>query len=187
MSLNGFFDAIPRTHLFRYHGNWPAYRTCGVVGFYFAVPAALAAGLLTGSALWVVLVLSASAALSFFLYAHLRRRIAGRECIVALEHVWFALLAMAAALAALRQPVLPYLDVTAPALAIFVAFGRLGCTFAGCCHGVPSTIGIAYPDGVNRRFDGIRLFPVAALEMLALLAIAFTCFLALRLTGTGVT
>lgn len=37
-------------------------------------------------------------------------------------------------------PPLPVLDIIAPAIALGHAFGRLGCFFAGCCYGLPTTL-----------------------------------------------
>lgn len=59
--------------------------------------------------------------------------------------------AVIAAGAALRLDLWKLADVVAPALAIGAAFGRLGCWFAGCCHGTPLPAGLAatplLPDG----------------------------------------
>lgn len=54
--------------------------------------------------------------------------------------VWYGgLIAGALAVVAwawrLRIPLLPLADATAPALAVGLAFGRLGCFFNGCCYG----------------------------------------------------
>lgn len=35
-----------------------------------------------------------------------------------------------------------YADIMAPAIPLFHAFGRLGCTFAGCCYGLESNWGV---------------------------------------------
>lgn len=41
-------------------------------------------------------------------------------------------------------------NVIAPAVALGMAIGRLGCFFNGCCYGKPSTWGIDFGDGVLR-------------------------------------
>lgn len=43
-----------------------------------------------------------------------------------------------------RIPVLPYADIFAPAIALGHAFGRIGCTMAGCCYGRPAPSGAWY-------------------------------------------
>lgn len=48
-------------------------------------------------------------------------------------------------------PFLPMVDVVAPALAVGVAFGRLGCFFNGCCFGGKC----AYPWAVRFPFKSI--------------------------------
>jgi phosphatidylglycerol:prolipoprotein diacylglycerol transferase len=63
------------------------------------------------------------------------------------------LVAAAAALVGLcwwlRIPVLATLDAVAPAFALVMAIGRIGCFVEGCCFGPPSTLpwAMAYPAG----------------------------------------
>ena len=47
-------------------------------------------------------------------------------------------------LSLLDAPVLSYLDVTVLSLGLFLAWGRLGCLMAGCCHGRPQNWGVRY-------------------------------------------
>lgn len=61
--------------------------------------------------------------------------------------VWYGgvlggLVAVVAVSLALRVDVWKLADVVAPALAMGAAFGRLGCWFAGCCHGTPVPTGL---------------------------------------------
>jgi len=48
-----------------------------------------------------------------------------------------------------RLPVLYWLDITAPSLALGLAFGRMGCTLRGCCWGDVATVpwAFAWPVG----------------------------------------
>lgn len=188
--LNALLDTLPRTRFGTASREVPAFRTCGVAGFYAAVAATLGGGLLAGRPLPVLALLCLTAALSFFAYTYLRRWITGRETLVLLEHVWFAEACMAAVLAALGVPVLAYLDVIAPALALFLAGGRTGCLLVGCCHGRPSSLGIVYGDaavrdGLPAHLAGVRLFPVQALEAAGLLFLAFTGLAALPFAAEG--
>lgn len=41
-------------------------------------------------------------------------------------------------------------NVIAPAVALGLAIGRLGCFFSGCCYGKPSPIGFDFGDGITR-------------------------------------
>jgi hypothetical protein len=188
--LNAFLDALPRTRLGRASREVPAFRACGVAGFHFAVAAVLGGGLLAGRSLPVLAVLALACALSFFGYTFLRRAVTGREALVLLEHVWVAEACCAATLAALGEPVLPYMDVIGVALAVFLTGGRVGCLLAGCCHGRPSALGIAYPerharDGFPAHWAGVRLFPVQAVEALGLAFIAVTGLVALPFARPG--
>jgi len=188
--LNASFDRLARTRFGRLSREVPAFRSCGVVGFYLAVIAVIAGGLLRGQSLLVLGVLSSTCALSFYAWAWLRRALTSREELVLLEHVWVALLLSWATLRVLKQPSLPYLDVVAVGLAFFLAAGRVGCLVVGCCHGKPSSTGIIYGpeharDGFAAHLVGVRLFPVPALESLGLFAIGTLAFLALRFAPAG--
>lgn len=189
-AMNQLLDRLPRTRFGSSARQVPAFRTCGVTGFYFAVAAALGGGLIAGRSLPVVAALCLVCALSFFAYTYLRRWATGHEKLVLLEHVWFAEACVAGAVWALGEPVGAYLDVIAPAMAIFLAWGRTGCLLVGCCHGHPSSLGIVYPerhvrDGFPGHLVGVRLFPVQALEAAGLVAISVTGLLALPFAAPG--
>lgn len=188
--LNARLDALPRTRFGLFSAEVPAFRACGVTGYHAAVAAVLGGGLLAGRSLPVLAVLALVCALSFFGYAFVRRALTGREALVLLEHVWVAEACCAATLLTLGEPVLPYLDVIGVALAVFLAGGRVGCLLAGCCHGRPSTLGIAYPqahvrDGFPPHWVGVRLFPVQAVEAAGLACIALSGLAALPFAPPG--
>lgn len=189
-SLNNLLDSLPASRLTCGGREAPTYRACGVAGFYVAVIVVFGGGLLTGRSLLVIALLALVCGLSFFVYAYLRKWIAGYEEIVLLEHVWFAFACVSATLWALGQPVLPYLDVVSPALCFFLAAGRIGCTLVGCCHGHPSSLGITYTDkcaidGFPRHLVGVRLFPVPAIEAAGLFAIGVIGLIALPFAQPG--
>jgi hypothetical protein len=149
-----------------------------------------AAGLLTGRSLLVLAAVSAVCGGSFFVSALARKWITGQEKLVLLEQVWFGLLCAAATLAALRAPLLPYLDIVSVAMCPFLAAGRVGCLLVGCCYGMPSSVGIRYGEelvatGFPPHLVGVRLFPVQALEAAGLVLIALTGFAALPLAPPG--
>jgi hypothetical protein len=118
--VNALLDRLPRTRVGTCSREAPAFRTCGVTGFYLAVGAALAGGLLAGRELLLVAALCLACALSFFAYVYARVWITGRETLVLLEQVWTAEACCALALWALRAPVLAYLDVIGPAMALLI-------------------------------------------------------------------
>lgn len=188
--LNELLDSLPRTRLGVLGREVPTFRTCGITGFYLALIALFAGGLLAGRSLLVLAALAVVSALSFFVYTYLRMWVTGRETLVLLEHVWFALACDALALRWMREPMVPYLDVVSVALCPFLAMGRVGCTFVGCCHGRPSSIGITYNEacareGFAKHLVGVRLFPVPAIEAAGLLALGVTGLAALPFARPG--
>jgi hypothetical protein len=71
----------------------------------------------------------------------------------------------------LRQPILPYLDLTILGIGVFLACGRIGCFMVGCCHGRPCRWGVCYSKehakaGFTSYYVGVRLFPVQLVESL---------------------
>jgi len=103
----------------------------------------------------------------------------GNETLIYYHHEIAILLCAAAVLSAFDLPVLPYLDLTALWLGVFLTCGRGGCLMAGCCHGRPYHWGVRYneehaAEGFPSCYVGVRLFPVQALESLvvALIVIA---------------
>jgi prolipoprotein diacylglyceryl transferase len=190
MTLNEALDGLPRTRFGRATREVPAFRTCGVTGFYLAIVVTFGAGLLAGVSPVVVATVCLTSGLSFFLWALLRRLVTGTEKLVLLEHVWFAEACVAAVVWAEGEPVLPALDALAVGLCVFLAAGRVGCLLVGCCHGRPSAIGIRYGreavrDGFPRELEGVRLFPVPALEAAGLLAIGAAGLVALPWAAAG--
>lgn len=173
--INALLDRLPRTTVYLTGAESPAFRAIGVVGFHLAVLTVIGGALLRGLPLSTAVVVALACAASFFAWALLRRAITGRETLVLFEHVWFAGAAVVAVLWLLHAPLLPWLDVLAVALAVFLAAGRVGCAVAGCCHGHPSSIGIRYPgEHPVPRVAGIRVFPVPLIESAGLVVIALT-------------
>jgi prolipoprotein diacylglyceryltransferase len=84
--------------------------------------------------------------------------------------------AIAVAVAVDGQPVRPWLDVSAIGIGAFLVFGRIGCLTVGCCHGRPSDRGVVYgPEhveaGMPLVWEGVTLFPLQAVESLAVAAL----------------
>jgi hypothetical protein len=99
----------------------------------------------------------------------LTKIVSGRESITYYHHHIATLLAAGAVALVYGKPVLPYLDVAALGLGLFLACGRLGCLMAGCCHGRPAESGIRYgathcAEGFPGLLAGVPLIPVQALE-----------------------
>lgn len=184
--INALLDRIPRTTVSLTGAESPAFRAVGVAGFHLAVLTVIGGALLRGLPLSTAVVVALACAASFFAWALLRRAITGRETLVLFEHVWLAGAAVVAVLWWLHAPLLPWLDVLAVALAVFLAAGRAGCAVAGCCHGHPSSIGIRYPqEHPVARVAGIRVFPVPLIESAGLIVIAVTGAAALPWAAPG--
>ncbi|XXY52616.1 prolipoprotein diacylglyceryl transferase family protein [Sorangium sp. So ce269] len=188
--LNAWLDGLPRPALFRACQPRPTFLGMGTAGYYAALVVTLGAGLVAGRSLLVLSALSAACAASFFAWALLRKWIAGHESYVLMEHLWAAQLSCAGALLLLREPVLPYLDAVSLGLCAFLAAGRLGCLLVGCCHGMPSSVGIVYGEelvrgGFPKHLAGVRLFPVQLVEAAALVAIGLIGLLLLPASPPG--
>jgi hypothetical protein len=162
--------------LWIFRPDWPAFRVCGLTGFCLAT--ALAAGLTH----WLRLslpVLGSLAVLAvcvFFGLAMAEKVIAGHERLVYYHHEIAVLSAAALALQASQIAVLPYLDVVALSLGLFLTFGRIGCLLAGCCHGRPHRWGIRYGSahrvaGFPRHLVGVPVLPVQAIESACVLVV----------------
>jgi phosphatidylglycerol---prolipoprotein diacylglyceryl transferase len=78
---------------------------------------------------------------------------------------------------ALKRDWRPFADVAAPAIALGMGIGRLGCFLAGCCHGRPTTVPWAVTfthafTPVQPPFRGVPLHPTQIYESAAAFAIA---------------
>jgi hypothetical protein len=182
VDVNAWFDRVPRTTFDVGFRRVPAFRSLGILGYHLALLTAIFAGLVNGTPLVTTLGLSATAALSLFVWGVLRRAVTGRETLVLLEYVWFAMVCVAGFLWLSDVALRGTLDVFAVAVCPFLACGRIGCTLVGCCHGVPGPIGPRYgPDHhLPARLVGRRLLPVPLLEAVALAVIGAVGFALLR-------
>jgi Prolipoprotein diacylglyceryl transferase len=145
------------------------FHVCGITGYGAAVALAAALASATGRSVAVIFLLAALAAVCFVGLVAARKLVTGVDRITYYHHELTVLAAAGVALAAAGRPILPYLDVSALALGAFLAFGRIGCLLAGCCHGRPAHVGVRYGwDHVDDGFEscrvGVRLFPVQAVE-----------------------
>jgi Prolipoprotein diacylglyceryl transferase len=103
--------------------------------------------------------------------------LAGRETLIYYHHEIAVLLAAAALAAVLGAPVAAQLDATAVGLGAFLAFGRLGCACASCCHGRPAhRWGVVYgrehvAAGLPPHFAGRPLVPLQVAEAVLVAAL----------------
>jgi phosphatidylglycerol:prolipoprotein diacylglycerol transferase len=131
------------------------YRLLGAAGLVAGAAVHLGLGLARGLDPAVTGAISVAMFGGFVGWGLLRRRLVGREETVLLEHLWLAALVIASAAGLLGRDPLVHLDVGVVGLTVLLAFGRVGCTLGGCCHGLPSSLGLRYrrePEGTLRRF-----------------------------------
>lgn len=74
-----------------------------------------------------------------------------------------------------RLPVWKVADITAPALALGHAIGRIGCFFSGCCHGKVCELpwAVTFRDPLSLAPTNIPLHPTQIYSVLSNLAIFF--------------
>jgi prolipoprotein diacylglyceryltransferase len=156
--------------------RWSSFQLCGATGLFLAT--SLVVFLATHAALSLAIAggLLAMGAVTFLALAMATKIVTGRESLIYYHHEVAILVTSAAVLSALDLPVLPYLDLTALWLGVFLTCGRVGCLMVGCCHGRPHRWGVRYGDahaaeGFPSCYVGVRLFPVQALESIVVAAI----------------
>ena len=173
---NCCMDWLVRVEFHALHRTWAAFQVCGGAGLFSALTLGLALtarGRLNIAVFFGVAVL---AMLTFLAVAMATRIAIGEEKLIYHHHEAAVLAASALLLTLLRQPVLPYLDVTILSVGMFLGWGRVGCLMAGCCHGRPCEWGVGYGAphaiaGFTHYYVGFRLFPVQAVESLWVLAV----------------
>lgn len=158
-------------------GVWPAVVAAGIV-IALAVQRMLAGrlGLHVGPTLLVsaiAVVAGAVGAKAWYMVIHRRTRRSDGWCIQG-----FLLMVAVVAVAVVPASGLPlgtFLDATTPALLLGMGVGRVGCVFAGCCSGRPTSSrwGVWSSD----RHLGIRRVPTQLLEAALALTIGATTLL----------
>lgn len=152
-----------------------AFHVMGAAGFALAATLGLWLTWRMERNLATTAMLFAIASSCFVMLAYIRKIVQGEEGLTYYHHEATILAASASAVAAIGQPVLPYLDVTVLSIGLFLACGRIGCFMVGCCHGRPSPLGVQYgPEavkaGFTRYLEEVRLCPVQLMESAWVLA-----------------
>ena len=57
-----------------------------------------------------------------------------------------------------------YADLFAPAIALFHAFGRVGCFLGGCCYGIECKVGFVYHYAPVPEANGVTRLPIQLIE-----------------------
>lgn len=176
--LNLFLDRLVRPTLSFMGRVWSAYQVCGYTGL--AVTVLLGVVLVTRSALsyWVMTTLILTSIATILATVFVTKIITGTDQLTYHHHEIAVLGTTSLLLWALRQPLLPYLDVVMLGTGAFLVCGRLGCLMVGCCHGQPHPWGVCYrrehaAAGFTSYLVGVRLFPIQAVESLYVLCLVF--------------
>ncbi len=126
-----------------------------------------------------VIVIAIVPAFSFLILAFGRKIVTGEESYVLYHQLLFSLLCIVVALVIMGEPVLPYLDLYITCFGVFHFFGRIGCFFAGCCHGRLCAFGVKYGTRYNSTLPQYllnrKLFPAQLLEALCIAAVTVFC------------
>jgi hypothetical protein len=173
---NNSLDKLVHPEVNALHLSMPAYQVCGCVGLVLAALLSLNLAARLGFSPWVISALLLAAALTFYALVLVTKILTGKERITYYHHEITVMVIIALLLWAMRQPILPYLDVTILGIGLFLACGRLGCFMVGCCHGRPHRWGVRYRNehaaaGFPPYFVGVRLFPIQLVESLWALCI----------------
>lgn len=167
--LNALLASLARPTFGRGVREVSAFRAIGAAGAYLGVAVGVAAALRLGLSLAVAGLACAAVAAAFFGYLGATRLFSRGPRMAQTDQLWLVLASLTALFLALREPVLPYLDAASLGIALFLAAGRVGCFFAGCCHGRPSSLGVSYGEesvrmGLAPDLVGLRLFPAPLVE-----------------------
>lgn len=81
-----------------------------------------------------------------------------------------------------KIPILPFLDIAATYAPLFQSIARIGCFFAGCCYGAPTSYswGVVFPHPVNESLIGIALHPAQLYSSALLMLIFIIMFYGIR-------
>lgn len=168
-TCNIFLDKLVRPEIRTLYRSWQTYQVCGYLGFGLAILLTMSLVVYLNLSPLVMGAITLLTAPVFFGLVMASKIVTGEEQIVYYHHEIAVLLATTLLLRLLKQPVLPYLDITVLGIGLFLACGRIGCLMAGCCHGRPYRWGVSYrPEHAEAGFTpwyvGVRLFPIQAVE-----------------------
>lgn len=167
----------PRASLFLLGRPRSAFHVLGLTGLAVSLVVCAAVLAARGVPAWALPLIASTAVATFLSLALAMKALTGRETLVYYHHEILVLAACAAAASAAGLDVPASLDAAVLGIGAFLAFGRLGCLNAGCCHGRPARRGVRYGaehvrTGFPEELAGVRLAPVQAYE--AAIAAAIT-------------
>lgn len=171
MKMNKYFDKFARPQMRIFKMSISSYQVCGYTGLILGILLGMGLAVYKGLSLWTLLGLTGTSMLTFLGLVMITKIITGEERIIYYHHEIAIMIMAGLFLKLLKQPVLPYLDLTILGIGTFLACGRVGCLMVGCCHGRPHKWGVCYRKehadaGFTHYYVGIRLFPIQAVESL---------------------
>jgi hypothetical protein len=168
--INTALDRLVRPEIHFLSRSWSSFQVCGSTGLAFAFLLSMGLVLARGLSPWTMVAITLAASATFLALAMLTKVLTGEERLTYYYHMIVVLITTGLLLMLLRQPVLPYLDITLLGVGVFLAFGRVGCLMVGCCYGRPSSNGVCYrSEHAEAGFTGVvgaRLLPIQAIESL---------------------
>jgi len=150
----------------------PIFLVCGLFGVAAGSMSVITLVAVRDADLWMAMGMVGVACATFVAMSLLHQRVRGWEEHVHLRDTYAVLAVVALLLWATNNPVLLYLDALAVGLSVFMIFGRFGCTAAGCCYGVCSSVGIRYPRHSSSDAERVRRFPVQPIEAAVWIGVA---------------
>jgi len=163
-------------------GSWSTYTVLGLIGYIVASVTIGILGNVIGLDDVGRLIAIVMPALGFLAAVFINRLVLGEERIVFYQASFGAWLAACVAAWCAGARVAVVSDLVILLVAIFLAFGRVGCLHVACCHGRPSRIGVHYHAdhvalGFPKRWLGRRIFPVQLVESVVSAGLAVACTL----------
>lgn len=167
----GWLDKLVCPEVRLFNTSWSTFHVFGCTGLALAIFLAMTLAAQLGLSQLVMVGIVLASVTTIFALVMASKIFTGEEQFTYYHHE-IAVMAVAALLLwLLRQPILPYLDVTMLGIGAFLACGRVGCLMVGCCHGRPHRWGVCYRKehadaGFTSYYVGVRLFPIQAVESL---------------------
>lgn len=168
---NSWLDGLVRPEINAFRMFLFSFRICGWIGLVLAIVLTMFCVARLSLSVFVMGDVVVTAAATFFGLVMFTKVVTGEERLVCYHHQIAVIVVTTILLWLLRQPVLPYLDVTILGVGMFLACGRVGCFMVGCCHGKPHHWGVRYMKehaaaGFTPYYVGVRLFPIQLVESL---------------------
>lgn len=151
--------------------RFPSFLFLGTIGYVVGAGLGITLTLLKGLNIWIIFLMAAVSAATFFALVWGVKWLKGEEDIVYYHHEIGILATCTFTLWVIGAPILAYLDIVLLGIGTLLAFGRWGCFSVGCCHGRPCSCKMAavYTQdhaeaGFPWYYVGVKLFPLPLLE-----------------------